>query len=86
VTGSLLAIARGAGETAPLLFTATLVNGTSFNLGERMNSLPAQIFADVGQAQDRLVGRAWGAALTLVLMILVLTLFARLVSRRSRLA
>ena len=85
ITGSLLAIARGAGETAPLLFTATLVNGTNFDLSQRMNSLPAQIFADIGQAQDRLVGRAWGAALTLVLMILVLTLFARLVSRRSRL-
>jgi phosphate transport system permease protein len=86
VTGSLLAVARGAGETAPLLFTATLVNGTSFDLGQRMNSLPAQIFADIGQAQDRLVNRAWGAALTLVLMILVLTLFARLVARRSRIA
>jgi phosphate transport system permease protein len=86
ITGSLLAIARGAGETAPLLFTATLVNGTNFDLGQRMNSLPAQIFADVGQAQDRLVARAWGAALTLVLMILLLTLFARLVARRSRLA
>jgi phosphate transport system permease protein len=86
ITGSLLAIARGAGETAPLLFTATLVNGTNFDLSQRMNSLPAQIFADIGQAQDRLVGRAWGAALTLVSMILVLTLFARLVSRRSRLA
>ncbi|MEA2308660.1 MAG: phosphate transport system permease protein [Thermoleophilaceae bacterium] len=85
VTGSLLAIARGAGETAPLLFTATLVNGTSFDLSQRMNSLPAQIFADVGQAQDRLVGRAWGAALTLVMMILALTLIARLASRRSRL-
>jgi phosphate transport system permease protein len=86
VTGSLLAIARGAGETAPLIFTATLVNGTSFDLSQRMNSLPAQIFSDVGQAQDRLVGRAWGAALTLVLMILALTLIARLASRRSRLA
>jgi phosphate transport system permease protein len=86
ITGSLLAIARGAGETAPLLFTATLVQGTSFDLSQRMNSLPAQIFQDIGQAQDRLVARAWGAALTLVLMILVLTLFARLVSRRSRLA
>jgi phosphate transport system permease protein len=86
LTGSLLAIARGAGETAPLLFTATLVNGTNFDLSQRMNSLPAQIFADIGQAQDRLVERAWGAALTLVLMILVLTLLARLVSRRSRLA
>ena len=50
-----------------------------------MNSLPLQIFNDVGQAQDRLVERAWGAALTLVLMILVLTLIARLVQRRSRL-
>jgi phosphate transport system permease protein len=86
VTGSLLAIARGAGETAPLLFTAAIVQGTSFNLGERMNALPSQIFADIGQAQDRLVSRAWGAALTLVMLILVLTLFARLVSRRSRLA
>jgi phosphate transport system permease protein len=86
ITGSLLAIARAAGETAPLLFTATLVNGTNFDLGERMNSLPAQIFADVGQAQDRLVARAWGAALTLVLLILLLTLFARFVARRSRLA
>jgi phosphate transport system permease protein len=86
ITGVLLAVARAAGETAPLIFTATIVQGTSFNLGERMNSLPAQIFNDVGQAQDRLVGRAWGAALTLVLMILALTLVARLVARRSRLA
>jgi phosphate transport system permease protein len=86
VTGSLLAIARGAGETAPLLFTATLANVTSFNLNDRMNSLPAQIFNDVGQAQDRLVARAWGAALTLVLMVLVLNVIARLAARRSNLA
>jgi phosphate transport system permease protein len=85
LTGILLAIARAAGETAPLLFTAAIVNGTSFNLGSRMNSLPVQIFNDVGQAQDRLVARAWGAALTLVLLVLILTLVARLVSRRSRL-
>jgi phosphate transport system permease protein len=86
ITGSLLAIARGAGETAPLLFTAAIVQGTNFDLSQRMNALPSQIFADIGQANDRLVARAWGSALTLVLMILVLTLFARFVSRRSRLA
>jgi phosphate transport system permease protein len=86
VTGTLLAIARAAGETAPLLFTAAIVNGTSFNLGQRMNSLPVQIFNDVGQAQDRLVSRAWGAALTLVLLVLVITLIARFIARRSRLA
>jgi phosphate transport system permease protein len=85
VTGMLLAVARAAGETAPLLFTAAIVNGTSFDLGTRMNSLPVQIFNDVGQAQDRLVTRAWGAALTLVLIVLVFTLIARLMSRRSRL-
>ena len=83
VTGSLLAVARAAGETAPLLFTAAVVNGTTFDLGERMNSLPLQIFNDVGQAQDRLVERAWGAALTLVVLILLLTLVARLVPAKE---
>ena len=86
ITGTMLAVARAAGETAPLLFTAAVVNGTTFDPGQRMNSLPAQIFQDVGQAQDRLVARAWGAALALVTMILLLTLVARLVQRRNRLA
>lgn len=85
ITGSMLAVARAAGETAPLLFTAAFVFGLTTSVGERMNSLPLQIFNDVGQPQDRLVERAWGAALTLVLMILVLTLIARLTQRRSRL-
>jgi len=84
VTGSLLAVARAMGETAPLLFTVAVVNGTTFNLNERMNSLPIQIFQDVGQANDQLVERAWGAALTLVVLILILTLVARLISRRSQ--
>jgi phosphate transport system permease protein len=84
ITGSLLAVARAAGETAPLLFTSAYVLGTSFNLDGRINSLPLQIFTDVGQAQDRLVQRAWGAALTLVALILLLTLIARLFQRRHR--
>ncbi|HSD80631.1 MAG TPA: phosphate ABC transporter permease PstA [Solirubrobacteraceae bacterium] len=86
VTGSLLAVARAAGETAPLLFSVAFVNGWSLDPSLRMNSLPLQIFNDVGQAQDRLVARAWGAALTLVAMILILTLVARAVQRRSRLS
>ena len=85
VTGSLLAVARGAGETAPLLFTAFAVNGTNWDLSLQMNSLPIQIFNDVRQAQTNIVERAWGAALTLVAMILLLTLVARLIQRRSRL-
>lgn len=86
VTGSLLAVARAAGETAPLLFTSAVVFGSSLDLGQRMNSMPIQIFNDVGQAQDRLVERAWGTALTLVVMILALTMAARLIARRSRLS
>lgn len=86
VTGSLLAVARAAGETAPLLFTATIVNGTSLDLNDRMNSLPVQIFNDVGSPNDQLVERAWGAALALVTLILLTTLVARLASRRSRLS
>ena len=85
ITGARLAVARAAGETAPLLFTAAAVFGTSFNLNERMNSLPAQIFADVSSPNDALVQRAWGAALTLVAMVFILTLIARLAQRRSRL-
>ena len=85
ITGSLLAVARAAGETAPLLFTSAVVLGTNFNLGERTNSMPIQIFNDVGQAQDRLVERAWGTALTLVAMILILNMVARLIARRSNL-
>ena len=82
LTGALLSVARAAGETAPLLFTASLVNATNFSLGKPTNSLPLQIFSDVQQAQDRLQQRAWGAALTLVALILLLTLFARLLASR----
>ncbi len=86
VTGVLLAVARAAGETAPLLFTAAYTHETTTNLGSFMNSLPVQIYTDVTSPTARVVERAWGAALTLVLMILLLNLIARLVSRRSRLA
>jgi phosphate transport system permease protein len=86
VTGALLAVARAAGETAPLLFTAFAINATTFKLGQPMNSLPMQIWNDVRQAQDRYVTRAWGSALVLIVLILVLTIPARVLSRRSRTA
>jgi phosphate transport system permease protein len=86
VTGVLLAIARAAGETAPLLFTAGATLKTSYSLNGFMNSLPVQIYTDVTSATNSVVERAWGAALTLVAMIFVLNLIARLVSRRSRIA
>jgi phosphate transport system permease protein len=86
ITGVLLAVARAAGETAPLLFTAASTHKTTTNLGAFMNSLPVQIYDDVTSPTASVVNRAWGAALTLVVLILLLNLLARLISRRSRLA
>jgi phosphate transport system permease protein len=86
LTGVLLAIARAAGETAPLLFAAGATNKSTLNLGQFMNSLPTQIYKDVTSPTESVVNRAWGAALTLVAMILILNLIARLIARRSRLA
>jgi phosphate transport system permease protein len=85
LTGALLAIARASGETAPLLFTVLGAQATTFSLGAQMNSLPLQIFNDVRQPNPELVTRAWGAALTLVFMILLINIAARLAARRSRL-
>jgi phosphate transport system permease protein len=86
LTGSLLAIARGAGETAPLLFTILGANALTLNLSQQMNALPLQIFNDITSPRDAIVARAWGAALTLVAMILILNLIARAAQRRSRMA
>ena len=86
VTGSLLAVARGMGETAPLLFTAGVTFLASSNLDQQMNSLPVQIFNDITSPRQAVIDRAWGAALALVAIILVLNLIARFVSRRSRMA
>jgi phosphate transport system permease protein len=86
VTGSLLAVARGMGETAPLLFTVSLAFGLTGNLNAQMNTLPVQIFTDITNPRSVIVTRAWGAALTLVALVLILNLVARAVSRRSRMA
>jgi phosphate transport system permease protein len=86
VTGSLLAIARGMGETAPLLFTVSVATALTFNLNSQMNTLPVQIFQDITSPRNEIVARAWGAALTLVALVLILNIVARLVARRSQMA
>jgi phosphate transport system permease protein len=85
VTGSLLAVARGAGETAPLLLALTIASGTTFGINGPMNALPLTIFQDLKQPRPELVDVAWGAALTLVLLVLLLSLIARLIQRRTSL-
>jgi phosphate transport system permease protein len=86
VTGSLLAVARGMGETAPLLFTTAGAFAVTANLNKQMNALPLQIYNDILSPRAEVVNRAWGAALTLVAMVLILNLIARAISRRSSLA
>jgi phosphate transport system permease protein len=86
ITGGLLAIARGMGETAPLLFTVSVAFGATGNLGAQMNTLPVQIFNDISSPRDAVIARAWGAALTLVALVLILNLIARAIARRSRVA
>jgi phosphate transport system permease protein len=83
VSGSLLAIARAAGETAPLLFCILTVEQTNTNLFSGPNTaLSTQIFAN---AQSPYVGaqdRAWGAALTLIAITFILMIVARIVTAR----
>src|SRR5947209_20621834 len=83
VSGSLLAVARAAGETAPLLFTIGVVTSANRHLFHGTNTaLSTQIFANARQPFDPAIGRAWGAALTLVVIVFVFTAIARVVSRR----
>jgi phosphate transport system permease protein len=82
-SGSLLAVARAAGETAPLLFTIGGARILNLDVFEGVNTaLSTQIFANAGQPFPGAQQRAWGAALTLIAIVLVLTIVARLVARR----
>ncbi len=83
VSGALLAVARAAGETAPLLFTIGTVTSSNRQLFDGTNTaLSAQIFVNARQPFEGAIDRAWGAALTLIVLVFVLTAVARLVARR----
>jgi phosphate transport system permease protein len=85
-TGVTLAIARVAGETAPLLIIAGAANTTNWNVFDgRMMTLPVYIFSNATQGNAKYAelfeARAWGAALVLVAIVMLLNLVARLVGR-----
>ncbi|HET6191573.1 MAG TPA: phosphate ABC transporter permease PstA [Trebonia sp.] len=83
VSGALLAVARAAGETAPLLFTILTVESTNKNLFSGPNTaLATQIFANATQPYAGAEARAWGAALTLIAIAFILMIVARLVTAR----
>lgn len=85
LTGTVLAIARVAGETAPLLFTSSIVgNSIDWNPAHALQSVPVAIF-ELSESQDPADhARAWAAALVLLLFILFTSLTARWLADRSR--
>jgi phosphate transport system permease protein len=85
ITGVLLGLARVMGETAPLLILGPYTKSINFDLfGGNMAALPTMINQDRTQSLEPAVDRVWAAALTLVLVILLLNLAGRLVARMNR--
>jgi phosphate transport system permease protein len=85
VTGTTLAVARVAGETAPLLFTSSIVGtGVSWNPNQALQTVPVAIFELSEQPDPAQHARAWAAALVLLLFILFASLAARWLATRSR--
>jgi phosphate transport system permease protein len=83
VSGALLAIARAAGETAPLLFTILTVFTANPNIFSGANTaIPTQIFSNAASPYVGAQARAWGAALTLIVIAFILMIAARIVTAR----
>jgi phosphate transport system permease protein len=85
-SGAMLAVARAAGETAPLIATVGLTFRANWNLNGQNTALSAQIFRNATQPFEGAQDRAWGAALTLVAIVFILTLLARAVASRFTVA
>ena len=82
-SGALLAVARAAGETAPIVVTVGIAFTTNTNVFDGGNtSLAAQIFRNASQPFAGSIDRAWGAALTLVAIVLLFTIVARVIASR----
>ena len=84
ITGVLLALARGVGETAVLLFTAIGSEFYSTSLTKPIAALPLVVYQDGIQAYPDLQTRAWGTALFLMLVVLILSISSRLLAARLR--
>jgi phosphate transport system permease protein len=84
-TGIMLSIARVIGETAPLLIVSGLTASMNYNLFDgRIMTVPVFVYtqyANQGAHQSDFVNRAWAAALTLILIVMLLNLIARIIAR-----
>jgi phosphate transport system permease protein len=81
ITGILVALARVAGETAPLLFTALGNSFWNHNLAQPIAAVPLQIFTYAISPYDDWHRQAWAGALVLLAIILILNISVRLISR-----
>jgi phosphate transport system permease protein len=82
VTGILLGIARVAGETAPLLFTAFGNPFMNYNILKPVNSLPLTIFVYATSPYENWHALAWGASFVLIVFVLLMNFITKLVTRR----
>ena len=85
LTATVLAVARGAGETAPLIFVCSIFGNTvSLNLfGQALPNIPVYIFTASEAAERSGFARAWGAAFVLLAFILLVNIGARALGRRG---
>lgn len=86
LTGVVLAVARVSGETAPLLFTSSIITGTgvSTDVGHALQSLPLSIFefSESPSPDDHAAG--WAAALVLIAFVLLMNVLAKMFAARKR--
>jgi phosphate transport system permease protein len=82
ISGALLAIARAAGETAPILLVVGLTQRVNWHLSGSNTALPVQIYRNATEPFEAATDRAWGAALTLVAIVFLTTLLGRLIASR----
>lgn len=85
LTGTVLAVARAAGETAPLLFTSSIfANTVQTDVTKALPNIPVLIFAYSEQPDPALHEQAWAAALVLMVFVLIASILAKALLVRSR--
>ena len=84
MTGVVLAISRGLGETAPLLLTSQSSNDTAINLGQPMNAMTVVIYQNAGSSDPQVVATAWTTALVLFALALILNVAVRFKTVNNR--
>ena len=84
ITGVMLAVARAAGETAPIIFTALFTSFWIGSLNEPTASMAVLIYNFSGVPYDNMVNMAWTASFVLIVIVLVTNIVSHLVANRSK--